>query len=198
MKAHTKSQKAAQKKYEKQKEDFVKTHIHGLNKHLVVGENFLGDFKTQSTYYTSWGFDFAKEKFRHKLVAFLPLTDDVNTYYRTCTDKQGQMYVAVFLMKDRPVACDLLWNHPLYQEWAIEHPVTLYFLGCDDGSYSKRFKTEEEAIAYIKKQTSYEDVMEDNIGGALFEDFKKMNAQMQKENQETAMSIFDNYLSWEN
>lgn len=191
----TKNEKAAKKKYEENIQKFLDKHIQFLGDHLVSGQEFLEHFKTKSTYYTSWGFEHHNQTYRYKLLALLPVNNKENTYHRTCTTDDGQMYVAAFLMPNRSIKCDLLWDVPEYQEWAQEHPFTLFFLGCDDGSYSKRFKTEADAIAYLNQHKTLEDIIEDNIGLFFYEELKKKK---QIQSKEECFNIFNSLLSVEN
>lgn len=178
--------------FQKRNKLFEKNYLPSLLDNLIVGQKFGEDFKNSATYYTSFGFDFAEMKFNYPLVALLEVNNRENSYHRTSVTLDGQMFVAVFMRPSREP--DIFMKMPMYEEWAKENPVTLYFLGCDDGSYSKQFKTEEEALAYIKKFTSLEEVIDDNQGAALFEEMKK-DKNLEKD---FAYMVYDSFLNIEN
>lgn len=192
----SKQEKKAHKEYSARQEFFIKNHLSMVGDNLVTGHKFLEEFKKTSTYYTSFGFDVFKNVFRYSLVALLEVNDPVNTYYRTSTTREGQMYVAVFMRESRSGDNDNYHKMPMYMKWAEQNPVTLFFLGCDDGSYSKRFKSEEAAIAYMKKFNSLDAVLNDNEGPALFKAFLAMEKEEQTE--EMAFLMYDNVMNCEN
>lgn len=45
----------------------------------------------------------------------------------------------------------------------INHPVVLFFQGCDDGHVGKRFKTELEAMEYLQLLDTFEDIFEEDL-----------------------------------
>ena len=47
------------------------------------------------------------------------------------------------------------------KQYIVDHPVVLFFKGCDDGHVGKRFKTKEEAFEYLQLIDVFEDVFED-------------------------------------
>lgn len=48
-------------------------------------------------------------------------------------------------------------------QYIIDHPVVLFFKGCDDGHVGKRFKTQEEAFEYLQMIEVFEDIFDEEL-----------------------------------
>ena len=49
------------------------------------------------------------------------------------------------------------------KQYIVDHPVVLFFKGCDDGHVGKRFKTKEEAFEYLQLIDVFEDVFDEEL-----------------------------------
>lgn len=174
---------------------FKEYSVNNLGNHLVVGHEFLESFKKGKTYYSMFGYDSLAKTYKYDLVSLLAIENKNLSYYRT-GEKDGVMFGAVFLMKKRDVLFDDMSNNPQYCNWAQDKPVVLFFLGIDDGHMLKRFKTEDDAIKYIKAFKTLDDVISDNISNDLENEFKKDGKFLIPEKD--VNSFFDNYICYQN
>ena len=196
----TQKMKAARKIRESCEKVFKEKFISQLGDHLVVGQEFLEDFKQQNTYYSGFGFNHYSEEYRDKLVGLLQVNDSRLGYFATCTSSDDKDYCAVFLIDDQPSQYEENFENEYYRNWVEKNVVALYFLGCDDTSHSKRFKDEQSALAYLKKHNTLDAVIEDSIGNDLWIDFIKKTKKEKYSDvlQQEANNILDSFLNVEN
>lgn len=174
---------------------FYERDIHQLGEHLVSGHQYLDSLKKAAPYFSMWGYNVSKHCYKYNLVSLLKVKCPSLTYYCTSQTEDKEMFTAVFLIKQRDIGFDDMSHYKQYCLWADDKPVVLYFLGHDDESYIKRFKTEEEALNYIKKFTSLDDVLDENIGNELFEEYRpKGNPIPEKE----VSFVFDHFICPQN
>ena len=174
--------------WEKIRANKIKMRRETMSEHLVVGHELINLHQDASDYYVGFGGD------NDLLVALLPVKDmNTHGYYAT-----GKGYSAVFL-KDADntgYAGDSPFNKlPEYQKFCDEHPVILYFLGCDDGSYGKQFKSKEDALDFLKNVKSFDEMVDSNDGPAIYNAYVKSKEVL---TPNELKSIFENSLLYIN
>lgn len=76
-----------------------------------------------------------------------------NYYYCATQSFDNNVYAAIYAGKDETT------NHDDKPEISIiENPYLIYALGCDDVSYSARFKTKEEMMNCLKSLKTFNDL----------------------------------------
>lgn len=170
--------KSIQKKWIKTQEALFAKILPTLGKDLIVGEKFLDSYREGSSYFISFSDG------KYPLVALLPVEDmSTHGYYST-----GEGFVAVHMFKNGEGSNytneSHFKAHPEYKNYEKEHPVMLYFLGRDDGSYGKQFKTKEDAFFYLKNIGSLDNMVEEHGGEAIYNEFKKRKEPMNKQELE--------------
>lgn len=158
-------------------DELAKKVLPTIGDNLVMGHEFLEDFKALSAYFLTFGAQMSSSRGKAvSLVGLLPVNDPGIHYYSTGVNKDGQAFVSVWLMEDTTnrytdITFEQKKYEHLYAKFLTETPVVLYFMGRDDGSFAKRFSSEEEAFEYLKNVGSLDNFIEQNIGNFLFQEF---------------------------
>lgn len=160
--------------YEKRLEKAIPIVLDLAEKSLVVGkEDYFEHFKTIAPYFQTFGFSTHDFTNRYELVGLLKVEDmKSHGYYSTGTTSSLDAeletgYVSAWLIEtnqtNKPQNYLYDTGCPKFDEIIEkEYQTCIYFLGRDDGSFAKFFKSREAALEFIKKNPTLDQILTDN------------------------------------